>query len=36
MLLDVDLQVLLGDAWIVEQFLADMFGKIVGSIAHCA
>jgi hypothetical protein len=36
MLFYVDLQVLLRDSRIVEQFLADVLGEVVGSIAHCA
>jgi len=35
MLFDVHLQVLLGDPRIVEQFLADVFGEVVGPLAHC-
>jgi hypothetical protein len=36
MLFHVDLQVLLGDARIVEEFLADVLGEVVGPLAHCA
>jgi hypothetical protein len=36
MLFHVDPQVLLGDSRIVEQFLPDVFGEVVGPLAHCA
>jgi hypothetical protein len=34
-LLDIDLQVLFGDARIVDQLLADVFGQVVGPFGHC-